>query len=135
MQSTNSYQPPLTDTHFRAVWLGAVAEFPYSTPSDGNTVSLRTSDRGSHYLGVHHDRTFEITGNACSSRGTLSRAFPLQGPHQTATPTMAPMVAVKAIASAPHKVTRSVALIMLAPPAFAPRAPSKARNKSDAIAT
>lgn len=50
MQSTNSYQPPLTDTHFRAVWLGAVAEYPSSTPFDGNTVSLRTSDRGSHEL-------------------------------------------------------------------------------------
>ena len=45
------------------------------------------------------------------------------------------MPAVIAIASAPQKATRRVALPIGAPPAFAPAAPKEARNKSDATDT
>ena len=42
------------------------------------------------------------------------------------------MPAVTAIASAPQTVTRAVARAIGAPPAFAPSAPSTARNTSEA---
>ena len=45
------------------------------------------------------------------------------------------MPAVSAIASAPQKVTRTVAFATFAPPARAPIAPSRARKPSDAIET
>jgi hypothetical protein len=54
---------------------------------------------------------------------------------QTAVPTRAPIPAVIAIANAPQKVTRTVALSILAPPALAPMAPSTARNNKEEIAT
>lgn len=44
-------------------------------------------------------------------------------------------MAVTAMANAPQKVTLTIALGMFAPPAFAPTAPSTARNNSDAKAT
>ena len=47
----------------------------------------------------------------------------------------APIPAVTAIAIAPQNVTRAVAVTMFAPPAFAPIAPSKARNASEAAET
>ena len=50
----------------------------------------------------------------------------------TALPTRLPIPAVTAIASAPQKVTRVVARMTGAPPAFAPRAPSPARKTSEA---
>ena len=50
-------------------------------------------------------------------------------------PTSAPMLAVRAIASAPQKVTRIDARRTFAPPALAPTAPSKAKNSNDAIDT
>jgi hypothetical protein len=54
---------------------------------------------------------------------------------QTALPTKLPMPAVTAMASAPQKVTRAVARTRGAPPAFAPSAPSTARNTSEAADT
>ena len=50
-------------------------------------------------------------------------------------PKSEPMPAVSAIASAPQKVTRTVARTTLAPPALAPIAPSTARNTSAAPET
>ena len=54
---------------------------------------------------------------------------------QTTVPKIAPIPAVNAIASAPQKVTRSVALPTFAPPARAPIAPNRARKTSDPIET
>lgn len=54
---------------------------------------------------------------------------------QTAVPTSTPIPAVSAIAKAPQKVTRSVAIMTFAPPAFAPIAPRNARNSSEAADT
>ena len=45
------------------------------------------------------------------------------------------MPAVAPIARAPQKVTRRVAFPMVAPPACAPIAPSKAKNSNDAAET
>ncbi|MDT4858722.1 hypothetical protein FQZ97_932030 [compost metagenome] len=45
------------------------------------------------------------------------------------------MPAVRAMAKAPQKVTRTVAFTTFAPPALAPIAPSKERNSSDAAET
>src|SRR5690606_19058788 len=53
----------------------------------------------------------------------------------TAIPTRAPMPAVNAMAIAPQKVTRRVAVITLAPPALAPTAPSSAKKNNEAVET
>ena len=45
------------------------------------------------------------------------------------------MPAVMAMANAPQNVTRVVARMMFAPPAFAPTAPSRARKPRDAMDT
>ena len=70
-----------------------------------------------------------------SDREELARQDVIRRPPQRAAPTRAPMPAVNAIASAPQKVTRNVALRTYAPPARAPIAPSRPRNTSDAIDT
>ena len=45
------------------------------------------------------------------------------------------MPAVSAMASAPQKVTRTAALVTLAPPTFAPTPPKRARNTREAALT
>ena len=64
----------------------------------------------------------------------VSNASVALRPH-TVVPTSAPMLAVRAMAAAPQKVTRTVAFRMFAPPALAPIAPSNARKISDAMET
>ena len=56
-------------------------------------------------------------------------------PQAIVVPNSDPIAAVAAIAIAPQKVTRKMALPIGAPPAFAPTAPRMARNKSAAIDT
>src|ERR1017187_1909514 len=53
----------------------------------------------------------------------------------TTVPTNFPIPAVRAIANAPQNVTRTVARKILAPPAFAPIAPRRARKAKDAANT
>jgi hypothetical protein len=56
-------------------------------------------------------------------------------PRQRIFPKTAPIPVVMAMARAPQKVTRIMGLITLAPPAFAPTIPSKARNTNEPTAT
>ena len=56
-------------------------------------------------------------------------------PQAIVVPNSDPIAAVAAIAIAPQKVTRKIALPIGAPPAFAPTPPRMARNKSAAIDT
>jgi hypothetical protein len=60
-------------------------------------------------------------------RGVASR--------QTTVPTMAPIPAVSAIASAPQKVTRIIGLKTSAPPVLAPSKPSRAKEANDPTET
>ena len=55
--------------------------------------------------------------------------------HHGIAPNKAPTPAVRAMASAPQKVTRATDLPMDEPPAYAANAPSKARNTSEAPET
>ena len=54
---------------------------------------------------------------------------------QTTVPNNFPIPAVSAVANAPQNVTQAVARKMLAPPVFAPIAPSSARNPKEATET
>ena len=56
-------------------------------------------------------------------------------PYPTVVPKSRPTPAVSAIASAPQNITRSKDLLMGAPPATAPSAPSAAKQASETMAT
>ena len=67
--------------------------------------------------------------------GVRKKAPQIRSCGYTAVPTMAPMAAVKPIASAPQNTTRMVGLKTSAPPVFAPIIPSKARKANDPTET
>ena len=103
----------------------------HCSPECSAAASLRSAGRSSRAV----CRNCLAPARASNVEGALEcRCSPGRRRH-TAAPKIAPTPAVKAMASAPQNVTRTVARPTSAPRAFAPTAPNSARNRSDASET
>ena len=125
--------------------LRAVCEWKALGPAAGCADRLPQRQwRGSGPAGRRPDRQAgrALGGRRCRQRdlardasGEVGGAIGKRGRLQTTLPKIAPIPAVSPIANAPQNVTRTVGFSKPAPPAFAPIAPSRARNSSDPTET